>query len=95
MVGFEVREECAGDEQQGIVHICIGDGGNRERISDSFADEQPPWSAFREASFGHGTLEIVNETHAEWIWYRNDASEEFGRAPSDSVWVLRGNATNC
>ena len=28
--------------------------------------EQPPWSAYREPSFGHGTLDIVNGTHALW-----------------------------
>jgi hypothetical protein len=28
--------------------------------------EQPPWSAYRESSFGHGTLDIFNSTHALW-----------------------------
>ena len=28
--------------------------------------EQPPWSAYRESSFGHGTLDILNATHALW-----------------------------
>ncbi len=32
---------------------------------------QPEWSAFREASFGFGVLEILNETHATWEWKRN------------------------
>ena len=32
---------------------------------------QPEWSAFREASFGFGVLEILNETHATWVWKRN------------------------
>lgn len=34
-------------------------------------DSQPEWSAFREASFGFGVLEILNETHATWEWKRN------------------------
>ena len=28
--------------------------------------EQPAWSAYRESSFGHGTLDILNETYALW-----------------------------
>ena len=28
--------------------------------------EQPAWSAYRESSFGHGTLDLVNGTHALW-----------------------------
>lgn len=28
--------------------------------------EQPPWSAYRESSFGHGTLDVINATHALW-----------------------------
>ena len=32
---------------------------------------QPAWSAFREASFGFGLLEVLNATHANWEWKRN------------------------
>ena len=28
--------------------------------------EQPLWSQYRESSFGHGTLDILNATHALW-----------------------------
>ena len=28
--------------------------------------EQPPWSVYRESSFGHGTLDIINATTALW-----------------------------
>ncbi|KNA18249.1 hypothetical protein SOVF_072100 [Spinacia oleracea] len=34
-------------------------------------DRQPEWSAFRESSFGHGILEVLNSTHALWTWHRN------------------------
>ncbi|KAK6230299.1 hypothetical protein QUC31_001817 [Theobroma cacao] len=30
---------------------------------------------FREASFGHGELKIVNSAHAFWSWHRNDDDE--------------------
>lgn len=32
---------------------------------------QPAWSAFREASFGFGMLEVLNATHATWEWKRD------------------------
>ena len=28
--------------------------------------EQPEWSAYRESSFGHGTFDAINATHALW-----------------------------
>ena len=37
-----------------------------------FIDPQPNYSAFREASYGHSTLEIKNRTHAFYHWNRND-----------------------
>ncbi|XP_010532805.1 PREDICTED: purple acid phosphatase 23 isoform X2 [Tarenaya hassleriana] len=51
-------------------------------------DTQPDWSAFRESSFGHGILEVVNSTHALWTWHRNQDSykdESFG----DRIYVAR------
>lgn len=44
----------------------------------------PEWSVFREASFGHGELKIVNSTHAFWSWHRNDDDEQ---VRSDQVWI--------
>ena len=40
------------------VHIVIGDGGNREGIAGPWTQPQPDWSAFREGSYGHGTLQV-------------------------------------
>lgn len=68
----------------GPVHITIGDGGNREGLSSSFMDSPPEISIFREASFGHGSLEIVNTTHARWEWHRNDDDEP---VVTDSIWL--------
>ncbi|KAI4321946.1 hypothetical protein MLD38_035268 [Melastoma candidum] len=42
------------------------------------------WSAFREASFGHGELEFVNSSHALWSWHRNDDDEPMR---SEHVWI--------
>ncbi|EMS64154.1 Purple acid phosphatase 22 [Triticum urartu] len=41
-------------------------------------------SVFREASFGHGRLRIVNETSAVWTWHRND--DEYATV-RDEVWL--------
>ncbi|WVZ88366.1 hypothetical protein U9M48_034896 [Paspalum notatum var. saurae] len=59
----------------GPVHVTVGDGGNREGLAGKFVHPQPAISAFREASFGHGRLEVVNATHALWTWHRNDDDE--------------------
>ncbi|XP_023530030.1 bifunctional purple acid phosphatase 26-like [Cucurbita pepo subsp. pepo] len=64
------------------VYITVGDGGNQEGLAGRFKDPQPEYSAFREASYGHSTLEIKNRTHAFYHWNRNDdgkkvATDEF------------------
>ncbi|KAL1189701.1 Purple acid phosphatase 18 [Cardamine amara subsp. amara] len=68
----------------GPVHITIGDGGNREGLARNYKDPAPEWSVFREASFGHGELQMVNSTHALWTWHRNDDDEP---KRSDEVWL--------
>ncbi|EFH59507.1 ATPAP18/PAP18 [Arabidopsis lyrata subsp. lyrata] len=68
----------------GPVHITIGDGGNREGLARKYKDPSPEWSVFREASFGHGELQMVNSTHALWTWHRNDDDEP---TRSDEVWL--------
>lgn len=50
-----------------------------------FRDPQPDYSAFREASYGHSTLEIRNRTHALYHWNRND---DGNKVATDS-FVLR------
>ncbi|XP_073150383.1 bifunctional purple acid phosphatase 26 [Henckelia pumila] len=63
------------------VYITVGDGGNQEGLASRFRDPQPDYSAFREASYGHSTLEIRNRTHALYHWNRNDDGK---RVPTDS-----------
>lgn len=57
------------------MHIVIGDGGNREGLADTYDEPQPEWSAYREASFGSGTLDLLNVTHALWRWHRNQDTQ--------------------
>lgn len=50
----------------------------------SMTQPQPAYSAFREASFGHGILDIKNKTHAYFAWHRNDDGYA---VMADSVWL--------
>ncbi|PWA51641.1 purple acid phosphatases superfamily protein [Artemisia annua] len=59
----------------GPVHITIGDGGNLHGLVTTYKEPQATISAFREASFGHGELEMVNASYAKWSWHRNDDDE--------------------
>ncbi|KAL6640272.1 hypothetical protein ACP70R_022121 [Stipagrostis hirtigluma subsp. patula] len=65
------------------VYVNIGDGGNIEGLANQFRFPQPDYSAFREASFGHATLEIVNRTHAYYEWHRNDDGV---KVVADKAW---------
>ncbi|MCO5610087.1 hypothetical protein L7F22_064322 [Adiantum nelumboides] len=68
----------------GIVHITVGVGGNREGLACSFLSPTPQWSLYREASYGHGILKMVNATHALWSWHRN---QDDGMVMADEVWL--------
>ncbi|XAR69732.1 Acid phosphatase [Bertholletia excelsa] len=68
----------------GPAYINIGDGGNREGLATKYIDPQPNISVFREASFGHGIFQVVNGSHAQWTWHRNDDDEAVA---ADSVWL--------
>lgn len=46
---------------------------------------QPRYSAYREASFGHGILDIKNRTHAYFVWHRN---HDGFATEADSLWLL-------
>lgn len=59
----------------GPVYVTIGDGGNREGLASGWHEPQPAWSAFREASYGHGTLELASASEATWRWHRNQDGE--------------------
>ncbi|OAY80435.1 Purple acid phosphatase 15 [Ananas comosus] len=49
-------------------------------------DRQPEYSAYRESSFGHGIVEVKNETHALWTWHRNQ--DLYGDA-GDEIYIVR------
>ena len=48
-----------------------------------YMEPKPEISVFREVSFGHGQLEVLNATHAVWTWHRNDDDVS---VVADTVW---------
>ncbi|CAE6076029.1 unnamed protein product [Arabidopsis arenosa] len=61
----------------GPMYITIGDGGNREGLALRFNKPQSPLSVFRESSFGHGRLRIIDHKRAHWSWHRNNDEMSF------------------
>lgn len=59
---------------------------------DRYINPQPIWSEFREASFGHGELKIVNSTHTFWSWHRNDDDEP---VKADDIWITSLVSSRC
>ena len=72
---------------KGPYYIVLGDGGNREGLQNDWLDPQPDWSVFRQASYGHGELEVVNATHLRWTWHQNPDLEP---TIADELWVVKG-----
>lgn len=68
----------------GPMYVTIGDGGNREGLALRFKNPPSPLSLFREPSFGHGRLQILNETHAHWSWHRNNDKDAI---VADGIWI--------
>jgi acid phosphatase type 7 len=71
-------------------YITIGDGGNREGLASTWYTPQPAISAFRQASYGHGELKVVNATHMFWGWHQNPDLEP---TIADSFWIVKGQST--
>lgn len=62
--------------EDGVVHITIGDGGNREGHAAGYYPK-PDWSAFRNGTqYGHGELILNNKDQLTWKWHRNVDGEK-------------------
>ncbi|KAL8116129.1 hypothetical protein AgCh_022579 [Apium graveolens] len=72
-------------DESAPVYITIGDGGNIEGLATEMTQPQPRYSAFREASFGHGIFDIKNRTHAYFSWHRN---QDGYAVTADNFWFL-------
>ena len=71
----------------GPVYVTVGDGGNREGLAAKWVEPQPPYSLFRQASFGHGEVEATNATHLLWTWRQNGALYP---SVGDTAWIVKG-----
>ncbi|KAG8481123.1 hypothetical protein CXB51_025900 [Gossypium anomalum] len=69
----------------GVCHLNFSSGPAKGNFC---WDRQPEWSAYRESSFGHGILEVLNSTYALWSWHRNqDTYKE--DSPGDQIYIVR------
>jgi hypothetical protein len=67
---YPVYQDVVKDD--GIVHIVIGDGGNKEGHAADYYDPQPAWSAFRNGTqYGHAELLVAGKEKMVWRWHRN------------------------
>ena len=55
----------------GITHLVLGDGGNYENAYVPWIVPQSSWSAFREASFGVASLNVISASQATYTWHRH------------------------
>lgn len=78
----------AGDnvpEFGGVCHLNFSSGPAKGNFC---WNRQPEWSAYRESSFGHGILEVVNSTYALWTWHRNqDIYKQDSHG--DQIYIVR------
>ncbi|KAL8158382.1 hypothetical protein AgCh_002903 [Apium graveolens] len=69
----------------GVCHMNFSSGPAEGKFC---WDRQPDWSAYRESSFGHGSLEVMNSTFALWTWHRNqDVYKEDSHG--DQIYIVR------
>lgn len=67
-------------------------------VSCRFINPQPDYSAFREASYGHSTLEIKNRTHAFYHWNRNDDGKKVATDTfvlHNQYWLVQNLMLHC
>ncbi|KAM3290180.1 purple acid phosphatase 23 isoform X1 [Capsicum chacoense] len=69
----------------GVCHVNFTSGPAKGKFC---WNRQPEWSAYRESSFGHGILEMVNSTHALWTWHRNQNIYR-ENSHGDQIYIVR------
>ncbi|KAF6141141.1 hypothetical protein GIB67_006586 [Kingdonia uniflora] len=69
----------------GVCHFNFTSGPAMGRFC---WDKQPEWSAYRESSFGHGILEVMNSTYALWTWHWNQDTYK-GNKHGDQLYIVR------
>ncbi|KAG4914636.1 hypothetical protein GLYMA_19G026600v4 [Glycine max] len=78
----------AGDNIPEFGGVCKSNFSTGPAKGNFCWNKQPEWSAFRESSFGHGILEVVNSTYALWTWHRNQDNYK-ENAVGDQIYIVR------
>jgi hypothetical protein len=62
-------------DRKGPMHIILGNGG-RQANSPYFRRRPEAWVAVRDhTTYGYGTLDFVNATHARYEWIQTDVND--------------------
>ena len=70
------------------VHVIAGAAGNIEGISTWDMANLPPWYAYGDdTTYGYGVLNVLNNTHLQWNYYRSDTN-----ALEDTFTLVKNNA---
>lgn len=79
----------------GPMHLNVASAGARGGPMVGFRAPKPDWSAFRQSSFGAGTLELVNASHALWKWTRVACASAANASDPATRWDAVWDAANC
>ena len=74
----------------GPLYITLGDGGNSEGLASTWVSPQPPWSAYRMASYGHGELTAFNSSVLQFEWHQN---QDLSPVVADTVTIIKDPVT--
>ncbi|XP_010515742.1 PREDICTED: purple acid phosphatase 22-like [Camelina sativa] len=66
----------------GPIYITIGGGGRS--LAPPFKKHHSKLSVYRESSYGHGRLKVIDGKRAHWSWHRNTDSNS---SPGDEFWL--------
>ncbi|XP_010426889.1 PREDICTED: purple acid phosphatase 22-like [Camelina sativa] len=66
----------------GPIYITIGGGGRS--LAPPYKKHHSKLSEYRESSFGHGRLKVIDGKRAHWSWHRNTDSNS---RPGDEIWL--------
>jgi hypothetical protein len=62
-------------DERGPVHVILGNGG-RQANTPYYKKKPEEWIAVRDhTTYGYGTLEFVNATHAQYEWVQTDVND--------------------
>ena len=75
-------------DDNGPVYLIVGEGGNREHhVKEYLHEVAEDWVDVRDKTvYGFGTLEVVNQTSANWKWIMDPTNDD-EISFTDDVWL--------